>query len=460
MSFTTITFLFYALPCALVLYYFFPKAQRQSLMIVLSLCFYGWNEPYYVVGLIALVCYVYGFGRYIDACEDKKRRRLRCVIACSFLLFLLIYFKYYETFLYAFTQFIQSKSSFEHIIMPLGLSFVLFQALSYLIDLYRGKVSANEFRMCACYITFFPKLLMGPIMPYHMFKAKNQAVECTAASLEIGCKRFVLGLAQKVILADTLSLLHQQLLLDQSMLGSWLSSLAYTLQIFFDFNGYSLMAMAIASMFGYELMENFHQPYLATSVKDFWRRWHISLSQWFRDYVYIPLGGNRKGKKRQIINLLIVWSLTGLWHGSTLNFFIWGLYYALLLLVETYLLPTKNIKSSKWGSHFITLLLVHIGWVIFANQDLMMLAKQLLSMIGFGTGLASAESIFYAKSYLGFIIIAILVIFPIKQTSMKKRLDTLADHELIVTFMYTALFLISICFLIASGVQGFLYFQF
>lgn len=458
MSFTTTIFLFCFLPISLMLYYGFPNAWKQKMMILLSLLFYAWGEPMYVFGLLGLILYCYLFGIWIDQVKEEKQRNVRCIIACSFLIFLFFYFKYYETILYMITDWLNQERSMAQLIMPLGLSFVLFQALSYLIDIKRNLVAVREPWQCACYITFFPKLLMGPIMPYHLFCKENQTIKCSAEALELGSKQFVLGFAQKLILADTFAQLHTLLSSDTSMLGGWLSSFAYTFQILFDFGGYSLMAIGIAHMFGYELMENFHHPYLAHSIKDFWRRWHISLSRWFRDYVYIPLGGNRKGSLIHIRNLFIVWILTGLWHGNTLNFLIWGLYYGSLIIIETYVLPHIKAQIPEKAAKLFTFLLVNLGWVIFANPKLDVLLAKLGAMLGMGSEFASTESSLYLESYIGFFIIAILWInAPILRKKMVRLFEYIQRYEII---LYTILFVCAICFLLANGFQGFLYAQF
>lgn len=456
MSFTSLSFLFYFLPLSLLCYVLCPLCLKKLFLIAVSLLFYGWFEPMNVLYLVGLIIYAYLGGRFIQNGESWQIKKLRTWILCGFLIFLLLYFKYaqgcYDALLLLFHQQLQVNAW----LMPLGSSFILFQILSYLIDIAKERCECTKLSDCALYISFFPKLLMGPIMPYHRFLKQNKETEVSWQGIENGVRRFIVGLAQKVILADSFALLYLALSEDFSTLGSWLSSLAFTFQIFFDFAGYTSMAIGIAMMFGYHLNENFKQPYLAVSVRDFWRRWHISLSAWFKDYVYIPLGGNRVSKIKYIRNIMIVWLLTGMWHGNSLNFILWGFYYGCLILLEVFL-PFERLRVPKRLSQFITFLTVNIGWVIFARNDVSSVLRQICAMIGIGAEWYSAQSVAYLFSYIGLLLIAVVLLF----VPLKRLLQNLCDRYLWLEFIiYTCLFVLAIAFILASQYQSFLYFQF
>lgn len=458
MSFTSLSFLFYFLPVSLLLYSLCPKCFKKWMLIGVSLVFYGWLKPINTLYLILLILYVYFGGCFIQSTKEQGLKRIRMWCLCSFLIFLLVYFKYAQWFYDVIISMLSLRLQIDALLMPLGSSFILFQALSYLFDIGYEKTDHANFIDCAIYISFFPKLLMGPIMQYHDFTLKNEAVSVTWESIEAGTRRFTIGLAQKVILADSMAQLYAALVTDSSTLGCWLASFAYTIQIFFDFAGYTSMAIGMAMMLGYRLNENFVHPYHAHSIRDFWHRWHISLSIWFRDYVYIPLGGNRVPVWKHIRNVLIVWMLTGMWHGNSLNFILWGLYYACLLLLERYS-PLKHLAKLKHISWLITFLLVNFGWVIFAESDIGALGLRLSAMFGFGSKLYSAQSAAYLISYAGLLCISFVLVFmPVakwKQWIMKH-----CHSEWISIVAYAALFFITIAFLLASQYQSFLYFRF
>lgn len=456
MSFTSFSFLFYFLPLALFSYAVCKKRFQKPLFILISLLFYAWFTPSNALYLIALIVYAYVGGRFIQGAHCAKITTLRTWIICSFLIFLLLYFKYAQGFYDALSAAFHSGLQIDAWLMPLGSSFIIFQVLSYIIDIGNHRMENASLTDCALYISFFPKLLMGPIMPYHRFQKVN-ALPCISwIKIENGVQRFTYGLAQKVILADSFALAYTAFSKDFSMLGSWLSSFAYTFQIFFDFTGYSSMAIGIAEMFGYHLDENFKQPYRAFSVRDFWRRWHISLSTWFRDYVYIPLGGNRVSNLKYIRNIMVVWLLTGMWHGNHLNFILWGLYYGIFILSETYVKPLR-LKLPKPFTCLITFLIVNFGWVIFAHSDLSTLFHQIQVMFGFGTEWYSVQSISYLYSYCGLFVLAAVLVFVPYQRWKQKLYERFTWLEFSVN---TVILLSAIAALVASQYQAFLYFQF
>lgn len=455
MSFTSLSFLFYFLPLSLFSYAICPARLKKPFLIIISLLFYGWFEPINVLYLLGLIIYAYVGGRFIQNGISWNIKKLRTWILCSFLIFLLLYFKYAQGLYDALLLLFQQELRVSAWLMPLGSSFILFQVLSYLIDIAKGRCEKPALLDCALYISFFPKLLMGPIMPYYRFQEENKETKITWSEIESGVQRFTIGLAQKVILADSFAQAYFVLSNDFSTLGSWLSSLAYTFQIFFDFAGYTSMAIGVAMMFGFRLNENFKHPYRALSVRDFWRRWHISLSEWFRDYVYIPLGGNRVSTIKYIRNILIVWLLTGMWHGNHMNFMLWGLYYGCLILLEVFL--PFELRIPKRLSRFFTFLIVNFGWVIFARTDISLILRQIRAMLHIGGEWYSMQSVSYLFSYMGLMIAAaILVFIPFKQW-MQKLSDRFRWFEFT---MYTCLFLSAIAFILASQYQSFLYFQF
>ncbi|MEG2550531.1 MAG: MBOAT family O-acyltransferase, partial [Erysipelotrichaceae bacterium] len=328
MSFNSIYFLFTFLPCAFLLYYATPKRGKNVVLVLISLYFYGWGEPKYIILLLALILINYLIGLRIDYAKGLKRKRA-LIEALILNLFILVYFKYYGFMLDTIFTFIPKFIQYHPLLMPLGISFFIFQIISYIFDVYNKKCDASHNLISfSLYVSFFPKLIMGPIEPYHSFEKQINHHPISAQRLDCGSKRFVIGLAQKVMLANVFaSIITQMTNTSNTTIGAWLLTLTYTLQIYFDFCGYSNMAIGLANMFGFELMENFNYPYISKSISEFWRRWHISLGSFFKNYVYIPLGGNRVSKKVHIRNLMIVWLLTGLWHGASFNFIVWGIYY-------------------------------------------------------------------------------------------------------------------------------------
>lgn len=457
MIFSSMSFLCSFLPITLVSIYLCPQSYKKILLVLLSLLFYAWGEPTYVVFLCIWIYANHVLGRYIDNRQSKQRKKALWIgIVCN--LFFLLYFKYYGQLLSIFFSPVQ----FSMLPMPLGFSFITFTTLSFLIDVYRKQAKVLGILDTALYISFFPKLLMGPIEPYHRFIKQCNQISLTSKAFDQGVKWFILGLAQKAILADSFQALHEALQsVSTSFLSSWQDAFAYTLWIYFDFHGYSMMAMGIASMLGFSLMKNFDFPYSAVSIQDFWRRWHRSLSLWFRDYVYIPLGGSRVDKKRHILNLFIVWGLTGIWHGTSINFLLWGLYYGCLLTLELYTKKFYEKQFPKPIRKIITFLLVVIGWVIFANPDLDALWVQLTTMFAMKNGpLYTSEAMFYLTSYLGYFIIAFVCICPAIIYKLRTIGATYRYYDALTVLLYMLLFILSLCFIVSSGFQSFLYTQF
>lgn len=461
MSFSTLFFVFTWLPCVLFAYFILPKKYQNTVLLFASLIFYAWGEPIYVFLLLALIIFNYIFARLLNDKPSKGRRGF-FIEVIIFNIFILFYFKYYSFALEFIFSITNTTYAFKVFDMPLGVSFFSFTLISYMIDVYRGKVEAEKnFINFALYVSFFPKLIMGPIETYPMMKEQLKSHPVSYSLFSIGAKKFIIGLAQKVILANTFGVLFSTLQgLPLSMAGSWLMVLAYTLQLYFDFCGYSQMAIGLSNIFGFKLSENFNYPYMAKSIKDFWSRWHITLSHFFRDYVYIPLGGNRVSFLRHIFNILVVWMLTGIWHGANYTFILWGLYYGILLIFEKYVWYRVQKKLPSICNHIIVMFVVMIGWVLFFSEDV----NQAFTIIGsmFGANAISSTGVyFYFKTYLLYIIVGI-----IGATPLVRSLNILLNHHfnkgfylfnMIISFL---LLLLSIAFMISSTYQSFLYFAF
>lgn len=460
MSFSTLFFIFTWLPCVLFVYFIFPKKFKNLVLLVASLIFYAWGEPVYIILLLVLILCNYVFARILEV--KRKGRKLFFIEVLAFDIFILFYFKYYGFVLDSFFTITHMDIPFKIFDMPLGISFISFTLLSYLIDVYRRKVTAekNIFDF-ALFVSFFPKLIMGPITTYPKMKEQLKHHPQTYSLFSIGAKSFIIGLSQKVILANTFQTLFASIQsLPLSMAGSWFMALTYSLQLYFDFCGYSHMAIGLSNLFGFRLPENFNYPYMAKSIKDFWSRWHITLGHFFRDYVYIPLGGNRVRVSKHICNILIVWLLTGIWHGANYTFIVWGLYYGILLIFEKYIFSHVQKHLPAIINHTITLIVVMIGWVLFFSDNLTQAFAIIASMFGAGSFISSGV-LFYFKTYAIYLIIGILAATPLFSSFC-----ILLNHHynrifyLLNMIFVFVLLLISIAFMISSTYQSFLYFAF
>ena len=373
MLFSSIPFLFYFLPCVFVLYFLVPMRWKNTVLLLASLFFYAWGEPKFVVFMLASIVQGYVLARLVEKYRaDRGRAKLFLTLSLVFSLGLLGYCKYADFFLSGFNALTGLHIPLLRVALPIGISFYTFQILSYVVDVYRGDVKAQRnFIDLAAYIAMFPQLIAGPIVRYSDIASQLEHRTHSLADVAAGARRFVLGLGKKVLLANVFYELITTFKAsgDRSVLFYWLYAAACVLNIYFDFSGYSDMAIGLGRMFGFHFLENFDHPYTALSITDFWRRWHISLSTWFRDYVYIPLGGNRVKKSRWIRNLLVVWALTGFWHGAQWNFLFWGLYYGLLLLAEKLFLGRLLERLPRAVRWLYTAFFVLIGWVLFNLTD-------------------------------------------------------------------------------------------
>lgn len=466
MVFSSTIFLCVYLPLVLLGYYICPKKGRNLFLLIVSLVFYAWGEPKYVFLMIFSILVNYIFGRLMDKNRGRqKRMKLLLVLSVVIDLGLLSVFKYTDFIITNVNAIFGSSFDLLKIALPIGISFYTFQAMSYTIDVYRDDVRVQknliDFGM---YITMFPQLIAGPIVRYADVQDQLAERSVTTADFSEGIMRFVVGLGKKVLLANQMGAVWSEIYAlggDVSALMAWTGAIAYTFQIYFDFSGYSDMAIGLGRMFGFKFPENFRYPYQSVSITDFWRRWHITLSTWFKEYLYIPLGGNRCGLARQALNLLIVWSLTGFWHGAGWNFVMWGLYYFVILFIEKLFLLKALDKLPKLFRHVYALLLIVIGWVIFASDDVGVLLPYLGSMFG-ANGAVGGMDVYTLLTKA-----VLLIICCVASTELPKRLFLSATGAMnekaaftIKSVMTIALLALSMILLIGDSYNPFLYFRF
>ncbi len=461
MVFSSLNFLFLFLPLVMILHFVVPMKWKNPVLLAASIYFYAWGEPVYVLLMLLNIGFNYVTGLQLSLTKESGKRRLALIGGIVINLFTLGFFKYYGFLIETVNSLTGLKLTVHELALPIGISFYTFQALSYVIDVYRGTCEAQtNIVSFATYITMFPQLVAGPIVQYSDIRKQLAKRSVSFVKFGQGAERLIFGLAKKVLLANNLGLLYTtiQESASRSMLTAWLGAVAYMLQIYFDFSGYSDMAIGMGKMLGFDFLENFDHPYTAVSITDFWRRWHISLSSWFRDYVYIPLGGSRVKKERHILNLMIVWMLTGLWHGASWNFVLWGLYYGVLLVIEKYLLKDTLEKAPDFVKHGYTLLLVLFGWVLFSNTELSGMARFLANMFGIGaSGLADTAFLYYFRSNLVLMILGILCCGK----GMRKLYVKCSEKVPAVGMVICAvLFLLSAAYLVYGSYNPFLYFRF
>lgn len=459
MVFTDLIFLFCFLPISVLLTKQIRNIKLQNiLLVVFSLLFYAWSNPIYVVLLILSILWNYFTAFELEAQDDEKTKKILLIVSVVVNLFILGFYKYT-----GFLMDILHIQSNLKIALPVGLSFFTFSELSYIFDVYNGKSKPQKnIILFTLYVSFFGKISMGPIVSYHEMEDQLTNRTLSKAQYASGMVLFSKGLIKKVLLADQLSYVYSILQNNTSTLGVWLLAISYMLQIYFDFSGYSDMAIGLSRFFGFDFKPNFDHPYTATSVQDFWRKWHISLSQWFRDYLYIPLGGNRVDKNTYIRNIFIVWFCTGLWHGANWTFILWGLYYGCLLLLEKFFLREKLEKLPKPISHIYTLLVVLIGWVFFMSPNITTAFTTLGKMIGIGaTTFANNQAKFMLKSYFIVFILAILL-----STKVYDRIQIFVYNQYKMKAVYTTwtiyiiLIIVCIAFIVGGTYHSFLYFAF
>lgn len=458
MTFSSTLFIFLYLPLALLIYWKTPHIYRTAVLFLLSFFAYCWAEPVYGPLLLLLVIFIYRMCRRMEKSSGHERKLLAAEITAA-AVFLLSYFKYYGFIVSTAGNIAGIRITGDFFPVPAAISFITFTLISYCIDVYRGDCRTGRFLEFAAYIFFFPKIMMGPIMNFGDFYRKNKR-NLTFRDGAEGLERFVTGLAKKVVLADTFAMIFTQMsqVEHPSAMTAWLCALAFTFQIYFDFSGYSDMAAGTAILFGFRIPENFNYPYTAAGIKDFWSRWHISLSMWFRRYVYIPLGGSRCSSRRTLFNTFAVWALTGLWHGASWNFVLWGMYYFVLLTAERYIRKRKEIMLPKWMKQTVTFILVIFGWVLFSYTDFGAMADHITAMFG-RNGFTDSQFFWYLSNYGLFFAAGLVLSAPVYRyvSGLCERAGKMIyiKYAFLVCIAFTA-----VAFLVSSTFQPFLYAQF
>ncbi|WP_302625690.1 MBOAT family protein [uncultured Eubacterium sp.] len=470
MVFSSAIFLFLFLPIVFILYYILPKKLRNTIMFLASLLFYAWGEPIYIFIMLFSTVFDYENGRLIEKCRKQEKEKIcKVILILSIVvnLGLLMFFKYTDFFVGNINGLFGLSIDSLGLALPIGISFYTFQTLSYTIDVYRGVVQTQQNMInFGMYVSMFPQLIAGPIVRYSDIKNQVDSRDENVDEIAAGIRRFIMGLAKKIIIANQIGILWDEIesMTSFSTSLAWIGAIAFTLQIYFDFSGYSDMAIGLGHMFGFTIPENFKHPYESRSITEFWRKWHITLGTWFREYIYIPLGGNRNGVKKQVINLFIVWFLTGFWHGAGWNFILWGVYYFILLMLEKLFLLKWMERWPQLLRHIYTLLFVVIGWVIFACTDLNVMCSVLKAMFGLGEGIAGGMSEYYMISYGVLFIIAAILATSVPMRIVRRlflKLNLNNNVKLIIkNCLCVFVLIVSIAFLVGDSYNPFLYFRF
>ncbi len=465
MVFSSIVFLFVFLPIVLALYYVIPGLRwKNIILLAASIVFYAWGEPVYIVLMLLSILFNFIMGLELDRLRDEPaRRKINLIFTAVVNLCILGFFKYYGFLLGSINAILPVEIPYRELALPIGISFYTFQTLSYIIDLYRDEIPVQKNILdFALYITMFPQLIAGPIVRYIDIQEQLEDRSITWHKASLGAEYFIKGLAKKVLLANTAGAVYTSIqgLGDgyQTVVTSWIGIIFYTMQIYFDFSGYSDMAIGLGKMLGFRFVKNFDYPYTSRSVTEFWRRWHISLGTWFREYVYIPLGGNRVPMLKHIRNILVVWALTGLWHGAAWNFVFWGVYYGVFLILEKYIWGKYLERLPGWVGNLYTMIFVIIGWVFFSNTDLKAGLAYLGTLFGIGvSGFINATAFYYLKSSLILMVICMICTRPWAYKWYKRVADTKPVAAAVINGV---LLLLSIAFLVYDSYNPFLYFRF
>ncbi len=466
MLFSSIPFLYFFLPCVLLLYFAVPKRLKNTVLMLVSLLFYAWGEPKYVILMAATILVNYVAGLLIEKFKGKALSKVFVVLSVALCLASLGYFKYADFFIENFNAATGLSLPLLRIALPIGISFYTFQILSYTVDVYRGDVPAQKNPInLAAYVTMFPQLIAGPIVRYSDIEKQLVSRTHSFEKFALGVRRFVVGLAKKILIANTLGELCDTFRVtdEKAVLYYWLYAVAFSLHIYFDFSGYSDMAIGLGKMLGFDFLENFNYPFISSSVTEFWRRWHMSLGSWFRDYVYIPMGGNRVSKLRWFFNILVVWLLTGFWHGAAWNFVVWGLFFAVLLVIEKLFL-LKLLNKSKVIKRIYIALAVLISFVIFNATDMAEAFVYIGGMFGAGSiPFVNSEMLYYLKSYAVVIVLAIIGSTPIVKNLALKLENGKNTGKVIKVFepvAIAALMIVMTAYLVDGSFNPFLYFRF
>lgn len=473
MVFSSLLFLFRFLPAVLLAYYVAPRRWRNLILFLSSLVFYAWGEPVYLILMLVSILTSYTGGRLMDYFRQKGKQRaakgtLRVFVLVS--LGILAFFKYADFAIGTVNSLTGTDIALFHLALPIGISFYTFQEVSYLLDLYGGEAHVQKNLISyGAYIAMFPQLIAGPIVQYKTVDVQLRTRRESSEQFSEGVRRFLLGLGKKTLLADNMGALWETVrTMEYTRLpaaSAWLGLAAYTLQIYFDFSAYSDMAIGLGHMFGFRFLENFNYPYSSKSITEFWRRWHISLGSWFREYVYIPLGGNRAGRSRHIRNIWIVWMLTGIWHGASWNFALWGMYYGILLLTEKYLLGDWLKRLPDWFGHMYCMFFVMLGWNLFVFEDPGMGTRFLKSLFNvYGQGLWNGETVYLLYNHAVLLLLCILGCTKLPRETGNWLCRKLENHQItmgvIQNLFYAAVFLFSVAWLVDATFQPFLYFRF
>lgn len=465
MVFSSLTFLMGFLPLVLLMYFVVPKVWKNAVLFLFSLLFYAWGEPVYVCLMIFSTILDYTCGRLVDKYRGTAKAKLGLMISVLVNLGLLFFFKYTDFFIETINGIFHSELPLLNLPLPIGISFYTFQTMSYTIDVYRGyaKVQKNLLSFGA-YVSLFPQLIAGPIVRYQDIADQLNESSHSFDKFGDGVKRFVTGLGKKVLLANNIGLLWNTISASSNLtvVGAWLGIIAFGFQIYFDFSGYSDMAIGLGKMFGFEFLENFNYPYISKSITEFWRRWHISLGTWFRDYVYIPLGGNRKGLPVQVRNIAIVWLLTGFWHGASWNFVLWGMLYGVLLMIEKLVLLKWLKKAPGFIGHCYTLFFVLMGWVLFAFDDISTGIFYCGAMFGRNAAFLNGQTIYQLLSCLPLLLICVFASTPFAKMAYQKASNKCSEGLLVTADGLGILLVIvlSVSYLISGSYNPFLYFRF
>lgn len=466
MLFSSIPFLYFFLPCVLLLYFAVPKRLKNTVLMLVSLFFYAWGEPKYVILMAATILVNYVAGLLIEKFKGKVLSKVFVVLSVAVCLISLGYFKYADFFIENFNAATGLSLPLLRIALPIGISFYTFQILSYTVDVYRGDVPAQKNPInLAAYVTMFPQLIAGPIVRYSDIEKQLVSRTHSFEKFALGVRRFVVGLAKKILIANTLGELCDTFRAtdEKAVLYYWLYAVAFSLHIYFDFSGYSDMAIGLGKMFGFDFLENFNYPFISSSVTEFWRRWHMSLGSWFRDYVYIPMGGNRVSKLRWFFNILVVWLLTGFWHGAAWNFVVWGLFFAVLLVIEKLFL-LRFLNKSKVLKRIYIALAVLISFVIFNATDMAEAFVYIGGMFGAGSiPFVNSEMLYYLKSYAVVIVLAIIGSTPIVKNlalKLENGKNTGKVIKVLEPVAIAALLIVMTAYLVDGSFNPFLYFRF
>lgn len=464
MVFSSLVFMFAYLPITLLAYYLVPRQGRNIFLFIVNLIFYGWGEPKLVLLMVFNIFFNYIGGWLVDKYRaDAKKKKLFLILTCVLDIGILAVFKYTGMITETLNMLPFLNIPELQISLPIGISFYTFQTMSYVIDVYRDDAPVSKnFINFGTYVALFPQLIAGPIVRYRDVAEQLVNRRETLEMFTKGVKLFMVGLAKKVIIANTMGTLTTNIFAttdENGVVGTWVGMIAYTFQIYFDFSGYSDMACGLGNMMGFEFLKNFNYPYIAKSITDFWRRWHISLSTWFKEYVYIPLGGNRKGVKRQILNLLIVWGLTGLWHGAAYNFVLWGLYYGLLLILEKFVLKKFLDRLPSFVQHIYTLFIIIIGWGLFYFTDVGQLGEFMVDLFNFGNGICGNQAFNLIMSNLPMLIVAAVASTPLA-TMLYTRFEHTRFMWIPETLYCMGVLAVSTASLVNQSYNPFLYFRF